>query len=219
MNLIARRVLTALATAAIVVAAILCAPLQAIAPAVACLALLAGAEYAQLLRRRRPLGPVCASAFLAVGLLVIIGGLSALPLWALRHGPMMLLYVVAIVKISDMGGFAFGMTSARLLKGGNHKLCPAVSPNKSWEGLFGSVFASCLVSCLFMSATQFGWGKALAFGVTAALVGTAGDLVESRFKRWAGAKDSATFMPAGLGGFLDMLDSLLFAPAVLLPFA
>ena len=54
--------------------------------------------------------------------------------------------------------------------------------------------------------------------VVAALVGTFGDLVESKFKRWVGVKDSATFMPAGLGGFLDMFDSLLFAPAVLLPF-
>ena len=60
--------------------------------------------------------------------------------------------------------------------------------------------------------------KALAFGVTAALVGTFGDLVESKFKRWVGVKDSSTFMPAGMGGLLDMFDSLLFAPAVLLPF-
>jgi CDP-diglyceride synthetase len=42
--------------------------------------------------------------------------------------------------------------------------------------------------------------------------------VESRFKRECDVKDSATFMPAGLGGFLDMFDSLVFAPAVLYPF-
>ncbi len=123
-----------------------------------------------------------------------------------------LLYVLAIVKISDMGGFAFGMAF------GKHKMCPAISPGKSWEGLAGSIFAACLISCLFMPLTHYSWLKALAFGVAAALFGTLGDLVESRVKRECGVKDSATFMPAGMGGFLDMFDSLLFAPALLYPF-
>ena len=53
--------------------------------------------------------------------------------------------------------------------------------------------------------------------MVAALVGTAGDLVESRFKRWVGVKDSSTMkITNGMGGILDMLDSLLIAPAVLL---
>lgn len=119
-----------------------------------------------------------------------------------------LLYIIAIVKISDMGGFAFGKAF------GKHKMCPTISPNKSWEGLAGSVFASCLISCAFIPMTEFVWYKALAFGVAAALIGTLGDLVESRFKREVDVKDSATFMPAGLGGFLDMFDSLIFAPAL-----
>jgi hypothetical protein len=89
-------------------------------------------------------------------------------------------------------------------------------PNKSWEGLAGSVFASCLVSCCFMGGTHFGIVKSLVCGVTAALVGTFGDLVESKFKRWVGVKDSSTMkITNGMGGFLDMFDSLLFAPAVI----
>ena len=136
-----------------------------------------------------------------------------------RLGNVMLLYVIAIVKFSDVGGFAFGLTSAKLMKGGNHKLCPTISPNKSWEGLFGSVAVSSLVSCLFMGATGFGWGKSLALGAAAALLGTAGDLVESKFKRWVGVKDSSAMkMTNGLGGILDMIDSLLIAPPVLLAF-
>jgi phosphatidate cytidylyltransferase len=52
--------------------------------------------------------------------------------------------------------------------------------------------------------------------VTAAIVGTAGDLVESKFKRWVGVKDSSTMkITNGMGGFLDMVDSLLFAPSVI----
>ena len=142
----------------------------------------------------------------------------ALPIAAERHGNLMLLYLVAIVKFSDMGGFAFGLSSARLMAGGNHKMCPTISPNKSWEGLVGSIIASELMSLAFLPITHFAVGKALAFGVAAAFLGTAGDLVESKFKRWVGVKDSATFMPAGLGGLLDMFDSLLIAPAALLPF-
>lgn len=129
-----------------------------------------------------------------------------------EFGMKWLLYIIAIVKISDMGGFAFGKAF------GKHKMCPTVSPKKSWEGLAGSVFASCLISCAFIPMTGFVWYKALLFGVAAALVGTLGDLVESRFKREADVKDSATFMPAGLGGFLDMFDSLIFAPALFFPF-
>jgi len=171
-------------------------------------------EYWQLVARKAsPLSPKFFCLFLA-GTAILLLAFAALPLIAETHGRKMLLYVIAIVKFSDMGGFAVGMTTARVMKGGNHKLCPSVSPNKSWEGLAGSVTASVVMSLAFMPITHFAMGKALAFGVAAALVGTFGDLVESKLKRWVGVKDSATFMPAGLGGFLDMVDSLLFAPAV-----
>jgi phosphatidate cytidylyltransferase len=78
-------------------------------------------------------------------------------------------------------------------------------------------------------ARHFNWGAdikvwnvlsypvAMAGGALLALVGTAGDLVESRFKREFEIKDSATFMPAGQGGFLDMFDSVLFIPAMAYP--
>ena len=84
--------------------------------------------------------------------------------------------------------------------------------------MLGSILGSCLISAAFMPVTGFSFVKTLAFGVTAAVVGTLGDLVESRMKRDCEVKDSAMFMPAGLGGFLDMFDSLIFAPAILLPF-
>ena len=212
-----RRIVTALTTAALAVCAILFAPVAWFRPVCLALAALAGLELALLLRRK-----VREERLKAVGAAVLFGALiavtfSVLPLIARQFGNVMLLYVIAIVKISDMGGFAFGV-SAQRLRGRTHKLCPSVSPNKSWEGLFGSVFGSCLVSCAFLPLTHFGVPKALAFGVAAALVGTLGDLVESKLKRWVGVKDSASFMPAGLGGFLDMFDSLLLAPALLLWF-
>lgn len=218
MNPVLKRIITALTTATLVVLAIIYAPETVITFALELLLGCVLLEYLLLLGKKMPLASARASLWFLAGVPVL-----ALPFVAFAsavhfHGNLMMLYLIAIVKISDMGGFAAGMSSAKLMKGGNHKLCPTISPNKSWEGLFGSVFASSVMSCAWMSFTHFGVGKALAFGAVAALVGTFGDLVESKFKRWVGVKDSATFMPAGLGGFLDMFDSLLFAPAALLPF-
>jgi phosphatidate cytidylyltransferase len=138
-----------------------------------------------------------------------------------RHGLYTLLALVATAKFSDTGGFAFGMAF------GKHKMCPTISPKKSWEGLVGSMLFSAATACVFLAlARRFGWGETVRFwdaltypgacacGAATALVATAGDLVESRFKRACGVKDSATFMPAGMGGFLDMFDSILFIPAL-----
>ena len=218
MNPIAKRTISALTTAALVVLAIIYAPTSWIKPVVTVLAGLAFFEFSLLLRRKTCSLTLRWFALGVFGCLVIFTGLTSLSTIAIRYGNLMMLYIIAIVKISDMGGFAAGVSSAKLMKGGNHKMCPTISPNKSWEGLAGSVAASCILSCCFMPITGFIWWKALAFGVTAALVGTFGDLVEPKFKRWVGVKDSSTFMPAGMGGLLDMFDSLLFAPAILLPF-
>ena len=189
-------------------------------PAVACLIALAIVEFVVLANRKDPKPAAGWRAILLLaGIAVIAGGLWALAEIAVRHGNLMLFYVVAIIKFSDVGGFAVGTASAKLMKGGNHKLCPTISPGKSWEGLFGSVLLSCIVSCACIPVTHFTVGKSLAFGVAAALLGTAGDLVESKFKRWVGVKDSSTMkITNGMGGILDMLDSLIIAPAALLPF-
>lgn len=155
-------------------------------------------------------------AVTTLGFLYIPVMLSYFVLIPKTYGVMALLYVVALVKFSDMGGFAIGMLFGR------HKMCPSISPNKSWEGLFGSILAACLMSAFFKCATSyagaFSWTRIFAFAFAAAIIGTLGDLVESRMKRECGVKDSATFMPAGLGGFLDMFDSLIFAPALFFPF-
>ena len=131
---------------------------------------------------------------------------------------------MALAKFSDTGGFAFGMAFGR------HKMCPTISPKKSWEGLAGSMIFAAATAAVFLAiARHFGWAThvpiwgmlsypmALAVGAAAALVATASDLIESRFKREVEVKDSATFMPAGMGGFLDMLDSTLFIPALVYP--
>ena len=217
MNPVLKRVLTGLTIGACVIAAIVFAPVSWFLPVVAVLIILALCEFGALLLKKAPHPSVWQGLGFLLGCAVIAGGLLAIPEIAARHGNLMLLYVIAIVKFSDIGGFAFGLSSAKLMKGGNHKLCPSMSPGKSWEGLFGSLLCSSAVSCAFMGVTQFGVGKSVLFGMTAALVGTFGDLVESKFKRWVGVKDSSALkITNGMGGILDILDSLLFAPAVLL---
>jgi len=219
MNPVAKRTFTGLFVGAIVICAVLFTPPVAIMPVVCCLIALAIAEYVQLLRMKVERWGLLSCLGLLAGAFVIAGGLWTLAMIASRHSNVMLLYVIATVKFSDVGGFAFGLSSAKLMKGGNHKMCPTISPNKSWEGMAGSIFASSLVSCCFMPATGFAFPKALAFGVAAAIIGTFGDLVESKFKRWVGVKDSSTMkITNGMGGFLDMFDSLLIAPAILYPF-
>ena len=218
MNPIAKRTISALTTAALVVLAIIYASETLITFALGLLLGCVLLEYLLLLGKKMPLASARASLWFLAGVPVL-----ALPFVAFAsavhfHGNLMMLYLIAIVKISDMGGFAFGVSSAKLMKGGNHKLCPTISPNKSWEGLLGSVVFSVVLSLAFLPITKFAVPKAVLFGAVAAFVGTFGDLVESKFKRWVGVKDSSTFLPAGMGGLLDMFDSLLFAPAVLLPF-
>ena len=144
--------------------------------------------------------------------------------WVSRTGLYTLFALIAITKFSDTGGFAFGMAFGR------HKMCPSISPKKSWEGLVGSMLFSAVVAAIMLAvARHCNWGAdikiwnalsypvAMVGGAFLALVGTAGDLVESRFKREFDVKDSATFMPAGQGGFLDMFDSVLFIPAMSYP--
>jgi phosphatidate cytidylyltransferase len=216
MNPVAKRTFTGLAVGAAAICAILFIPPKAAVPVVGALVALAVAEYALLLRKKFPRVTPVSVCWLVAGAAFIAGGLSMLAMIVNTYNNVMLLYVIAIIKFSDVGGFAFGLTSAKCMKGGNHKMCPGISPNKSWEGMAGSILLSSLVSCCFIPATHFPLAKALVFGVAAAVLGTLGDLVESKFKRWIGVKDSSAMkFTNGMGGFLDMFDSLLIAPAIL----
>ena len=108
---------------------------------------------------------------------------------------------------------------------GRHKLIPRISPAKSWEGLGGGVAAGTLASLLYFwifhgplsSIRMNGW-DAVVLGVLLSVIGTVGDLTESLFKRAAGVKDSGTYL-LGMGGLLDVLDSVLFAAPTLYIYA
>ena len=127
------------------------------------------------------------------------------------NGPFLLFYLVLITKLGDIGAYAVGTLTARLPEG-NHKLAPAISPKKSWEGLAGGVAFAILGSllCFGFARTHLapiGPWAAILLGLLAGTVGLLGDLAESALKRAANAKDSGKI--PGLGGVFDILDSLL----------
>ncbi len=120
------------------------------------------------------------------------------------HGSQYVLLTLFIAWMGDTGGYVFG----RLF--GKTKLYPAVSPKKTREGLLGSVVFSTVSS----GATSLLWldslplVHALFLGAVGAVLGTAGDLVESLLKRSTGVKDSGSILP-GHGGLFDRVDALV----------
>lgn len=164
-----------------------------------------------------------ATANLATTMFIILytGGLAGF-LCRLRMevggpaGVTVLILTVFVVKITDSGAYFTG----RWL--GRHKLVPWLSPKKTWEGLVGGCLVAAVAavglghllhSCGVLVVTPphlpfVGW--MLAFGLVMAVLSAAGDLCASLLKRDAQVKDSGEALP-GLGGVLDVLDSLLLA--------
>jgi phosphatidate cytidylyltransferase len=130
-----------------------------------------------------------------------------------EHSAWILLWVLLVTKACDIGAWFTGRAIGR------HKLIPWLSPGKTWEGLAGGVVFASIVSYVGLAIleAQLHLSRppliyAILPGVIFGVVGQAGDLVESVFKRDAGKKDSGHSVP-GMGGVLDVLDSaLLVAP-------
>lgn len=139
-------------------------------------------------------------------------------------------FLTIVIKISDTGAFAVGMSCHKV--GCVHPMFPRISPKKSWEGLAGGTVAGVLTGLLLGAlARRFAWGPdgvfwsssgqpviglpgAALLSALLVAVGVFGDLIESMMKRAASIKDSASVIP-GIGGLLDVVDSLVFGPAVL----
>ncbi|HEV2691474.1 MAG TPA: CDP-archaeol synthase [Verrucomicrobiae bacterium] len=123
-------------------------------------------------------------------------------------GKFYVLYFLLVTKFSDMGAYLVGSLI------GKHKMIPRISPGKTWEGFAGAILVSTgtsLVYVHFLGAHMYGMNTlhAVILGVILSSAAVIGDLIESLFKREAGVKDSGKFFP-GIGGTLDLLDSLLF---------
>jgi len=123
-------------------------------------------------------------------------------------GAFYVVYFIVVTKFSDMGAYITGSLIGR------HKMIPRISPGKTWEGFGGAVAFSTGASLVFAHLAQahllgMTWYHAAILGVVLSMGAVVGDLIESLFKREAGVKDSGHLFP-GIGGILDLLDSLLF---------
>lgn len=118
----------------------------------------------------------------------------------------LLFYIFLFIWMNDSFAYVFGV------KFGKHKMFPAISPKKSWEGGLGGLFMVILTALIIALQVEqeFSTWAWLGFGAVVTVSATIGDFFESYLKRKADVKDSGTMLP-GHGGFLDRFDSTLFA--------
>jgi phosphatidate cytidylyltransferase len=149
---------------------------------------------------------------LIAGILVLIPawraivGLHSLPM----VGPEMVLFLFILVWLADSAAYLVGR------RFGHTRLAPALSPGKTWEGVYGAFAAGSLFVCIGAEVFAFSgraWWGFIGLGLLTLLFSVVGDLLESLFKRMGAVKDSGRLLP-GHGGVLDRVDSLTAAAPV-----
>jgi phosphatidate cytidylyltransferase len=156
---------------------------------------------------RRPLVEVLPAAGIsASGLLLVAFPLSfAIRLHgAGRQGPVLLLFALVIVWVSDTVAYFVGRAV------GKHALAPHLSPKKTWEGTVSGFLGSIVVALAFMPWVSVSLIHLVGMAALGNIAGQVGDLLESGYKRSAGIKDSGSLLP-GHGGVLDRIDALILA--------
>jgi len=185
---------------------------------VACGAVLAavfGTEIVRYAPDRGSLARACGSALAAIAIGVPLAFVVALRLLPAADGgrpPLVpLVSLIAVVKAADIAAYAVGSLAGR------HRMAPRLSPGKTWEGAAAALVAAAVAAWLVIERGSGagpkpagGW---LAFGLCVGIAGIAGDLSESLVKRELHAKDSGAAL-GGMGGCLDLVDSLLLAAPV-----
>lgn len=140
-------------------------------------------------------------------ILYLISGFVFLTLIPWVNGefvPKIIVGVFILVWANDTFAYLIGKNF------GKHKLLERISPKKTVEGFIGGLLGALLASyVLFKFIDMFNWYIWAGLAVIATFCGTVGDLVQSKFKRQAGVKDSGVIMP-GHGGIYDRLDSIIY---------
>jgi phosphatidate cytidylyltransferase len=174
-------------------------------------------EVPTLLRRFPTLYGFAYLPFMLASLIAIARMKDGHLLTAKSVGLYYVVWVFVATKFTDVGGLLIGVPF------GKHKIAPTISPAKSWEGCIGGLAASAGASALFAWLLRDAFNidfmvpwKAAVLALPIAVLSIPSDLIESVFKRLAGAKDSGATIP-GIGGALDLIDSMvLTSPAALI---
>ncbi len=176
----------------------------------------------QMFQRTRDRNPLETMAYTLFGLLYVVWLFNFLTkiVYLAPRGPLgettgqyYVLYLLLVTKFSDMGAYLAGSLF------GKHKLVPHISPHKSWEGLVGAILMATAGSFgLWLlipdRLSVFTFTDVALLGVLLGGAAVIGDLAESIVKRGAEAKDSGGLLP-GIGGVLDLIDSVLFTAPIL----
>lgn len=144
------------------------------------------------------------------GLLYLTLPLSLMIPLNFDYGRRYLIYLITVTKLTDIGAYFIGSYF------GKTKLAPYISPKKSWEGAIGGFLIGVLASflfTLFYPKLDLSLTESLLLGALISLASQFGDLTESLLKRDMGVKDSNQL--PGLGGMLDVVDSLVFTTPLL----
>ena len=161
-----------------------------------------------VLASRRPVAGALGDLSLSVaGLLFIAMPLGALVRLHEVGGPRLLLFALVLIWVGDTAAYFVGRAIGR------HPMAPHLSPGKTWEGAAGNLIGSIAVGVAFARWLQFDAANMAVMAALGSVAGQVGDLLESAYKRSAGAKDSGALLP-GHGGVLDRIDALIFAAPV-----
>lgn len=186
----------------------------AILATIGLLLLLASAVLMVFIDDKRPLEGLSVSLFSSLYVGISFLGIAYFSSYRvdLPH-PWITIALFSIIWINDSAAYLFGR------KIGKTKLIERVSPNKTIEGSVSGLIVAMIAagSASFLDGMPDLWIM-LGFGLVCVVFGSLGDLIESRFKRAAGVKDSGVFLP-GHGGFLDRFDAMMLAiPAAIVYF-
>jgi phosphatidate cytidylyltransferase len=127
-----------------------------------------------------------------------------------EYSGLLMVSFFCIIWASDVGAYCFGMLLGQKIWPA--KMCPAISPKKSWAGFIGGLLMAMLAGAILHWTVLWSFSMVHCLAVSAIMhvLGVLGDLFESLWKRATGIKDSGNIIP-GHGGLMDRFDSALFA--------
>ena len=141
--------------------------------------------------------------------------ITKIPFGKVGYNPKIIISIFILIWTNDTFAYIIGKSI------GKRKLFEKVSPKKTIEGFVGgvvfAVLASYIISKYYIEIVESNTFIWIITALIVSIFGTIGDLIESKFKRIAGVKDSGSIMP-GHGGILDRLDSVIFATPIIFLF-